>query len=572
MSKLFHQDIGYAKIPANLDYVAPVASELKTYCRYRGIDETVWPQIELGFCEALNNAIEHACSENHSKIVVARWHWNEDWLTISIDDPGEFPGGDDPASLPDDPLSEGGRGSFLMQSVMDKIEHETCDIGHRVIMKKQLHLANPLIDRLEEMYVQLQSTTAELNKSSARLSAIEGLSQDVSHEASTLKIIENGIQRLSEFGTKIEGEVWIGEKSGLRKRKASSEEEGSKFLEYSERSSVIIETYLKQKSRFFRDSSELPKNDPARRENSATLILPIEFQENPKGVLVLYSSVSEAKILRGEIADIADAFARFLGIALASADTHSKQEEHEKSQAQLEVASEIQRSLLPSDFPTNEHCKLIGTCIAAMEVGGDYIDAVEIRDVGILIVIADVMGKGVPAALLATIFRTAIRSRLNLAETPGWLLSKINKQIHEELGHLSMFITAQAAFYTYEKKMLKLACAGHCPALLLKEGSDDTTQLTAEGMPLGIDPDDIYEERLINMHEGDRVLFLTDGMYEAENLKGEMLGIDGLSNRLPEIWQNGLESVSERAFSVVEKHIQGLPASDDKTLIALEIL
>src|SRR5690606_14361355 len=104
------------------------------------------------------------------------------------------------------------------------------------------------------------------------------------------------------------------------------------------------------------------------------------------------------------------------------------------------------------------------------------------------------------------------------------------------LGHLNMFITAQAAFLTYGKKMLKLASAGHCPALLLKPGSGETETLQAEGMPLGIDPDDIYEERLIQMEEGSRLIFLTDGIYEAENQHGDMLGIERLVKELPHFW------------------------------------
>ena len=570
MADFFYQESGYAKIPADLENVAAVASELKTYCRYRGIDETVWPQIELGFCEALNNAIEHACNEDGAKIVVAQWSWTEDWLTISIDDPGDYSGDDENTALPDDLLSEFGRGSFLMRSSMDAISHQTCELGHRVIMKKQLHQPRPLIDRLEEMYIQLQQTTAELNSSSARLSVIEDLSMDLAREADMLKIIKIGIGRLGEFGTGIDGEVWIRENGGLRRHGSGSSE--TSFIRLEERSSILAEAFLQQQPFFFASSNELNDDDPAYRTESAILVLPIEFQEDPKGVLLLHSPVSESQILKNEVSSIAEAFTRFLGIALANASAFSQQERRENSQAQLEVASEIQRSLLPSNFPANEYCKVRGTCVSAMEVGGDYIDAVEIRDVGLFIVIADVMGKGVPAALLATIFRTAIRSRLNLAETPGWLLSKINKQIHDEFGHLSVFITAQAAFYTYDKRKLKLASAGHCPALLLSEGSEEAAELTAEGTPLGIDPDVVYEERLIDMNTGDRVLFLTDGMYEVENAEGQMLGIDGLSNQLPEIWEKGLDSVTERAFSVVEKHIQGLPPTDDKTLMALEIL
>ena len=146
------------------------------------------------------------------------------------------------------------------------------------------------------------------------------------------------------------------------------------------------------------------------------------------------------------------------------------------------------------------------------------------------------------------------------------------KQIHEELGHLNMFITAQAAYYSYGDKRLKLASAGHCPAFLSKLGIRESKELSAEGIPLGIDPDHIYEERLIHLETGDRVLFITDGIYEAENQSGQMLGIGGFSKRLPEIRQEGIEAVPDNALSVVAAFSQGGTAQDDKTLMAMEIL
>ena len=77
---------------------------------------------------------------------------------------------------------------------------------------------------------------------------------------------------------------------------------------------------------------------------------------------------------------------------------------------------------------------------------------------------------------------------------------------------------------------------------------------------------------MIQLPAKDRIVFITDGIYEVENQSGEMLGINGFSKRLPEIWQEGIEAVTENALSVVDAHSQGGSAQDDKTLMALEIL
>ena len=135
-----------------------------------------------------------------------------------------------------------------------------------------------------------------------------------------------------------------------------------------------------------------------------------------------------------------------------------------------------------------------------------------------------------------------------------------------------MFITAQAAYFSYDKKSLKLSSAGHCPAFLMRKGETISEELTAEGIPLGISPSDIYEERIMNLDTGDRILFITDGIYEIENESGQMLGIEGFAKRLPEIWQEGLAAVPEKALSIVASHSANSEFQDDKTLMALEVL
>ena len=135
-----------------------------------------------------------------------------------------------------------------------------------------------------------------------------------------------------------------------------------------------------------------------------------------------------------------------------------------------------------------------------------------------------------------------------------------------------MFITAQAAYYCYRDRSFKLASAGHCPAFLSRPNESFPEQLNAEGLPLGIQSDYIYEERLFKLFEGDRLVFITDGIYEAENQAGEMLGLSGFARYLPQIWQGGFEEVPENALAVVATHAQGGASQDDKTLLALEVL
>lgn len=572
-----YHESGYCEVPADLENVAAASELLKGFCQRKCLDETMWPQIDLAFCECFNNAIEHGCNEDPSKTVIARWTWRDSTLEIEVEDPGAFfesPNAD--ASLPDNPLDESGRGYFIIDTIARTHSREKTEYGQKITLEITVHPANNVINQMEEIYTILQTMNHDLNAAHAERDIVVGFTKDISSSPFIESIIESGINRLKGLVEIPQVDVWTLGKGSILE---NTYHEGPQALAPDRteiapnKNSPCAAAIATETEQYVNDCSKLDDHDPAYRESGCALVYPIIYQRDCIGAIAIHSTQNDKKILFEQVLPLVRVFSQFLGLAYTSTKTFAQREEHERSKTQLEVASEIQKSLLPSSYPSNNYCKVIGRCDPALAVGGDYIDAIEIRDVGLLIIIADVMGKGVPAALLATIFRTAIRSRLHLAETPGWMLSKINKQIHEELGHLNMFITAQAAFLTYNKKKLKLANAGHCPALLIKSENSGVEQLLAEGMPLGIDPDDIYEERIIDLEEGSRVIFLTDGFYEAENKNGEMLGIDRLVKATPDFWKDGIDFVTNRAFDFVSKFTTGRSAQDDdQTLMAVEIL
>ncbi|EDY82094.1 Stage II sporulation protein E [Verrucomicrobiia bacterium DG1235] len=570
-----YHETGYCEFPAQLENVAKVSALLKAFCQRNCMDETLWPQFDLAICESLNNAIEHGCQEDPALTVKARWAWKAEKLIVEVEDPGPYFEPADEASLPDDPTSESGRGYFIIQSIAESFQTEKTDYGHKVTLTFATHPRSDILVKTEEMYSMLQNLTNDLNLAYAERDIIAGLAHDLTNCPAIETFIEKSVERLRGIVDITQANVWTLVADGSLE---NAYHEGEQPLEIREamisrdQACACMTVIASERELFVEHCSHLDQTDPLYEDSGCAIVLPILYQRDCLGTIAIHSNEGSKQTLFETALPLARTFCQFLGLAYTSVKTFRHREEHERSQTQLEVAAEIQRSLLPSSYPSNKHCKATGRCVAAMAVGGDYIDTIEIRDVGLLIVIADVMGKGVPAALLATIFRTAIRSRLNLAETPGWLLAKINKQIHDELGHLNMFITAQAAFLSYDKKVLKLASAGHCPAILLDSVSSETQLLEAEGMPLGIDPSDLYEENLIQLSDTSRLLFITDGFYEAENPTGDMLGMERLIAAIPDIWNDGIESVPNKAFGLVSKFAKGRSATDDQTMVALEIL
>jgi serine phosphatase RsbU (regulator of sigma subunit)/anti-sigma regulatory factor (Ser/Thr protein kinase) len=569
MDRLQCSNRSQCKVPADLANVSAVAKLLKEYCQLRLLDPIEWASLELGFCEALNNAIKHGCQNDPTKTVFVEWTWSDENLAIEIEDPGCFNPGNHRASLPENQLNESGRGLYLIDTVFDRVEHASSEHGHKICLSKSLSPPRNALTKMQELYESLQNLSSELNQSYAELSALQGFADDICSTSTLDGALSRSLERLRSIFELPRADIWL--LRGNRLVKAFSEETDSiSLVEHA--SLPITRAYRDQREQIVVDCQALDPKDPLFSPNRCALIAPISCQGDHLGATAIQLPVDRIGEIETTIARSIRIFNQLLALSIAKTDSERHRKEIERSKAQLEIASEIQRSLLPSEFPQSHHCRITGRCIAAQAVGGDYIDSIEIKGHGLLLIIADVMGKGVPAALLATIFRTAIRSRLNLAETPGWLLSQINEQFHSELGHLNMFITAQAAYFCYRDKSLKLASAGHCPAFLSRATEHLPEQLNAEGLPLGIQADYIYEERLFKLSQGERLVFITDGIYEAENQAGEMLGLSGFAQQFPQIWRGSFEDVPENAFAVVATHAQGGASQDDKTLLALEVL
>lgn len=564
MTEIRHKTIGFCEVPGSLGNVTPTAAHLRSFCEDRLIDPSVWSSIELGFCETLNNAIEHGCGEDETLHAKVRWEWDNSGLRIEIEDPGEPYSPDKKPELPESALSESGRGLYIVEMAFDSVQHERCPHGHRVILEKALPNPEKAISQLQESYESIHCLGSEL---SSNVSYRNGQSS-LAAALSEFEGIERGMAILKDFARFSSVEVWILAEDRLENRFQDDPDKQANEVVATE--SLDADSWgaaLGGPNQIYQDrSSKFPKESIAYSKFDDTLIQSIALSSRTIGILVARKRLSPGSRFDLEQKDSLLFAANCLALKLGSSLGANSPITH--GDTQLEAASEIQKSLLPSSFPSNDHCRLTGRCVTAMAVGGDYIDAIDIRGQGLLLVIADVMGKGVPAALLATVFRTAIRSRLHLAETPGWLLAQTDKQIFEELGHLNLFITAQAAYFSYSDNSLKLSCAGHCPAFLLRNGESNPDCLTAEGLPLGIQPTDLYEERITSLGKGDRLLFITDGVYEAHDESGQAIGLDNFTRHVSSIWQDGLEAVPDNTLALADDGA----FQDDKTLMALEVL
>ena len=236
----------------------------------------------------------------------------------------------------------------------------------------------------------------------------------------------------------------------------------------------------------------------------------------------------------------------------------------------LAVAEAIQRSLLPKDFPPLPGFGLAAFCQSARHIGGDFYDVLHTGPSSALLVVADVMGKGVPAALFAASLRILLRALAEVYSRPSDLLKRINRRMFEELSSVDMFITAQLVLIDTERRLIEVASAGHCP-LLLASATEQTQAIAANGLPLGIDPDAEYIERTEVLRPGACALLHTDGVTEACNPLGKAFGQERLMD-----WLAQNAGLNESAVQLKEQFLSEFrnfqidtPLRDDLTLLFL---
>ena len=233
-------------------------------------------------------------------------------------------------------------------------------------------------------------------------------------------------------------------------------------------------------------------------------------------------------------------------------------------QKELDVASQIQLSILPTQFPKSLDYQVFASMESARNVGGDFFDVIHLEEDRIGLAIADVSDKGVPAALFMMSSRTLLKGAARGSLDPGQVLREVNNLLHED-NEATMFVTILYAVYDPDNGELTYANGGHnSPLIVHADGSSALLPLTG-GIALGMVPDIQYRQNTVVLSPGDTVVFYTDGVTEAMDGAGEQFGTE----RLREIFAAALPRDSQEAnqavFEAVRNFVGDMPQSDDIT-------
>jgi serine phosphatase RsbU (regulator of sigma subunit) len=236
--------------------------------------------------------------------------------------------------------------------------------------------------------------------------------------------------------------------------------------------------------------------------------------------------------------------------------------------SELEQAAEIQRQFLPNEVPKVEGLELAGFNASCRTVGGDYYDFVIRPDGQVAVMVGDVCGKGMPAALLMMSLQARVQVLAEDAASPASLVERLNRILTAATLN-SRFISFFFSLVRPETGEVTYCNAGHNPPLLVRSGGQ-VEWLEGGGPVLGILPETVYEEHRCWLQPGEVVVLFSDGATEATDSMGEEFGERRLAALAQQLRHESAETVLEGLRKAVQEWIGGAAAADDVTLVILQ--
>jgi serine phosphatase RsbU (regulator of sigma subunit) len=279
---------------------------------------------------------------------------------------------------------------------------------------------------------------------------------------------------------------------------------------------------------------------------------------------------AQQQAFRQDDVDLLQAIANQAGMAIHAARVQAQLASRERLERDLRVARQIQRSLLPANVP-----QVVGLNFAvhyepAYQIGGDFYDFIWHDPSHLGLAVGDVAGKAISAALYMARLTSELRSRAAIARTPARLLRRVNQEI-AQLGDDGMFATLVYCIYDLETRSLVFTNAGHCTPLLRR--GDRVFPLQAERAhtpPLGVTPELEAGEARVQLHSGDMLIMVSDGILEARDARGNEYGLSRLSRRIRTA-RGQAEDVVKAILADIDGHASEQAQGDDMTILAMSI-
>jgi sigma-B regulation protein RsbU (phosphoserine phosphatase) len=258
-------------------------------------------------------------------------------------------------------------------------------------------------------------------------------------------------------------------------------------------------------------------------------------------------------------------FANQAAAAIETARLHKEAIEKERIERELELAAAIQREILPRSLPAIAGVELAAKNIPALHVGGDYYDVFPLSEGRVGFLVADVSGKGVPAALLVSTVHAAVHLSIDESKTIAELVQRIDRHLRR-FAATRKFLTLFFGVLAPDTGMLRYVSAGHNPALLVRPGGE-SERLESTGVPVGMLPNASWREETRVLGHGDLLFVYSDGLTEAVDGEDEEFGLDRLTEGVISGRSFGVRELGEDVLARVADFARGMPQYDDQTVL-----
>jgi sigma-B regulation protein RsbU (phosphoserine phosphatase) len=323
-----------------------------------------------------------------------------------------------------------------------------------------------------------------------------------------------------------------------------------------------------QKSVIVPDVRQDSRYIEARVETQSEMVVPIISQNKIIGVFNLENNKPNA--YSQDDLELLEAFAGLAAISIERARQHQEILDKRRLEEELSIARRIQQSFLPRERPQLAGLDICGTNIPSEEVGGDYYDFIPIIDNQLGIVIGDVSGKGIPAALIMASFRASLIAEIRNNYAIRSIMFKVNNLLFESTEPEN-YVTAYYGVLDIKNRIFTFCNGGH-NAPMLRHIDGNIEYLTQGGVALGALENSKYEERPVKLNAGEIIVLYTDGVTEAKNEKEEEFGTQRLKQVIDDSRLLSANQIMENIYQAVKDFTGTALQADDLTLVVIKVL
>ena len=322
----------------------------------------------------------------------------------------------------------------------------------------------------------------------------------------------------------------------------------------------------------------LPQEISELKEITAINEIKAPFDQFKVAIPILHKTQNLAIVLatgndtNGELLNITflQAISNLIIVAIENKRLARRQLAEEAIRKELEIAKNVQTFLFPDNLPDGVRLKVEASYLPHHTVGGDYYDYIPINKSQFLVCIADVSGKGIPAALMMSNFQASLHTMLRHTSNLTEIVEALNYQIHESAKGES-FITFFAAIYDHELNTMVYVNSGHNPPYLFN-AAGEMEELTTGSTVLGVfDPLPFISEGFIPDLDGFTLFCYTDGLTETENEKGVEIGSDRIAEFFHENHQKNLTKIHQVLLDEIDEFRGNMDFKDDITILSCKV-